>query len=106
MPLPKRPDTNLPAPLPPFPAEVLPAVRVFLVPRVQRMRDAFARATTGDLDGLELGERMALQAMALETALMLFADAHGDDGPLRAALTLKWPHFQPHFDERIADGVN
>jgi hypothetical protein len=102
-----RRDAQRPEPTPlPAPASFPPAVRSMLAPRIAHMRDAFARATTGDLEGLELEDRMALQAIALETALLLFEDAHGDDGALRAALTHKWPHFQPYFDERIADGVN
>lgn len=78
----------------------------FLSPRTERLRRAYVRATVGDLDGVALADRLELQAIAIETALLLFGDLYGTDGPLRAALTAKWVHFQPHFEECIADVVH
>lgn len=87
-------------------AESPPAELAFLSPRSQQLRTAYIAASVGDVDEPELDDRMTLQAIALETALLLFDDHYGTDGRLRSALTKKWVFFQPHFSERLADVVN
>lgn len=91
----------------PGPTSARPATAIGLPPslarRIAEARVLFARASTGDLEGLTREARNRIAAIALEAALLLF-DADRDRA-LRATLTRKWFHLQPWFNEHLADGV-